>query len=50
MPAGFLAACAYDLFRIPFVVAAIDKIGPEWLRLPLFRHPLDGSEVRRLAL
>jgi len=35
--AGFLAACAYDVFRIPFVVAAIDKVGPDWLRLPLFK-------------
>src|SRR5262245_4622843 len=35
--AGFIAACAYDLFRIPFVVAAIDKVGPDWLRLPLFK-------------
>jgi hypothetical protein len=35
--AGFLAACAYDIFRIPFVVAAIDKVGPDWLRLPLFK-------------
>jgi hypothetical protein len=35
--AGFLAACAYDLFRIPFVVAAADKVGPDWLRLPLFK-------------
>ncbi|HEY2882602.1 MAG TPA: hypothetical protein VGJ15_09220 [Pirellulales bacterium] len=37
MIAGFLAACAYDIFRIPFVVAASDKIGPDWLRLPLFK-------------
>jgi hypothetical protein len=35
--AGFLAACAYDIFRIPFVVAAADKVGPDWLRLPLFK-------------
>lgn len=35
--AGFIAACAYDLFRLPFVIAAADKIGPEWLRLPLFK-------------
>lgn len=35
--AGLLVACAYDVFRIPFVVAAIDKVGPEWLRLPLFK-------------
>jgi hypothetical protein len=35
--AGFVAACAYDLFRIPFVVAAVDNVGPDWLRLPLFK-------------
>jgi hypothetical protein len=35
--AGFLAAFAYDIFRIPFVVAAIDNVGPDWLRLPLFK-------------
>jgi len=35
--AGFVAALAYDIFRIPFVVAAIDKVGPDWLRLPLFK-------------
>jgi hypothetical protein len=35
--AGLLAACAYDLFRIPFVVAAADNVGPDWLRLPLFK-------------
>jgi len=34
---GFLAACAYDAFRMPFVIAAIDKTGPAWLRLPLFK-------------
>jgi len=34
---GFLAACAYDLFRVPFVVGAIDRVGPDWLRLPLFK-------------
>src|SRR3954470_17713021 len=32
---GFLAAVAYDVFRIPFVVGAIDHTGPAWLRLPL---------------
>ena len=34
---GFIAACSYDTFRIPFVVAAIDHVGPIWLRLPLFK-------------
>jgi hypothetical protein len=44
--AGFVAACAYDVFRIPFVVAAIDGIGPEWLRLPLFKvFPRFGAMI-----
>jgi hypothetical protein len=44
--AGFLAACAYDIFRIPFVVAAIDQVGPEWLRLPLFKvFPRFGAMI-----
>ena len=34
---GFLAACAYDLFRLPFVIGAADQVGPAWLRLPLFK-------------
>jgi hypothetical protein len=34
---GLVAACAYDLFRVPFVVAAIDGLGPQWLRLPRIR-------------
>ena len=43
--AGFLAACAYDIFRIPFVVAAADKVGPDWLRLPLFKvFPRFGAD------
>ena len=43
---GFLAACAYDAFRIPFVVAAIDHIGPQWLRLPLFKvFPRFGAMI-----
>ncbi|HVT88039.1 MAG TPA: hypothetical protein VHD56_04235 [Tepidisphaeraceae bacterium] len=43
---GFIAACAYDLFRIPFVVAAIDKVGPAWLRLPLFKvFPRFGAMI-----
>src|SRR3954463_1528006 len=33
MAAGFAAAVAYDLFRIPFVLAAADHMGPAWLRL-----------------
>jgi hypothetical protein len=44
--AGFVAACAYDIFRIPFVVAAIDGVGPEWLRLPLFKvFPRFGAMI-----
>jgi hypothetical protein len=44
--AGFLAACAYDIFRIPFVVAAADNVGPEWLRLPLFKvFPRCGAMI-----
>src|SRR5262249_42181150 len=31
--AGLLAGLAYDIFRIPFVVAAAGQVGPEWLRL-----------------
>src|SRR3954464_4636758 len=31
---GFLAAVAYDVFRIPFVMAAVDHTGPTWARLP----------------
>jgi hypothetical protein len=44
--AGFLAACAYDIFRIPFVVAAIDQVGPDWVRLPLFKvFPRFGAMI-----
>ncbi len=34
---GLVAACAYDLFRLPFVIAAADHTGPAWLRLPLYK-------------
>ena len=34
---GLLGACAYDLFRLPWVLGAAGGIGPEWLRLPLFK-------------
>ena len=34
---GFIAACSYDVFRMPWVVGAIDHVGPWWLRLPLFK-------------
>jgi hypothetical protein len=44
--AGLAAAVAYDLFRIPFVVAAIDHVGPPWLRLPLFKvFPRFGAMI-----
>jgi hypothetical protein len=43
---GFIAACAYDIFRIPFVVAAIDHVGPMWLRLPLYKvFPRFGAMI-----
>jgi hypothetical protein len=43
---GLLAAVAYDLFRIPFVVAAADHIGPLWLRLPLYKvFPQFGAMI-----
>src|SRR3954469_17451171 len=34
---GFLAAIAYDLFRLPWVLGYADHVGPAWLRLPLFK-------------
>ena len=43
---GTLAAVAYDLFRLPFVVAAADHTGPAWLRLPLFKvFPRFGAMI-----
>lgn len=43
---GFLAACAYDLFRLPWVLGFADGIGPAWLRLPLFRvFPRFGAMI-----
>ena len=43
---GFIAAVAYDVFRIPFVVGAIDHTGPVWLRLPLFKvFPRFGAMI-----
>src|SRR3954471_20956287 len=43
---GFLAAVAYDTFRIPFVIAAADHLGPDWLRLPLFKvFPRFGAMI-----
>ena len=43
---GFVAAVAYDTFRVPFVIGAIDKTGPAWLRLPLFKvFPRFGAMI-----
>jgi hypothetical protein len=43
---GLLAALAYDLFRIPWVLGAADKIGPWWMRLPLFKvFPRFGAMI-----
>lgn len=43
---GFAAACAYDLFRMPWVIGAIDHVGPAWLRLPLFKvFPRFGAMI-----
>jgi hypothetical protein len=43
---GFLAACAYDLFRLPWVIGAADHVGPAWLRLPLFKvFPRFGAMI-----
>jgi hypothetical protein len=43
---GLLAAIAYDLFRLPWVVGAVDQVGPSWLRLPLFRvFPRFGAMI-----
>ncbi len=43
---GLLAAFAYDLFRLPFVIAAADQVGPAWLRLPLFKvFPRFGAMI-----
>ncbi|HMB95579.1 MAG TPA: DUF6789 family protein, partial [Tepidisphaeraceae bacterium] len=43
---GFVAACAYDIFRLPWVIGAIDHIGPTWLRLPLFKvFPRFGAMI-----
>jgi hypothetical protein len=43
---GLLAAVAYDLFRLPFVVADIHQIGPASMRLPLFKvFPRFGAMI-----
>ncbi len=44
--AGLIAACSYDIFRIPFVFAAANDTGPDWLRLPLFKvFPRFGAMI-----
>ena len=44
--AGFVAACAYDIFRIPWVLGHMQQIGPDWLRLPLFKvFPQFGAMI-----
>jgi Family of unknown function (DUF6789) len=44
--AGFFAACSYDVFRIPFVIAAAHDAGPDWLRQPLFKvFPRFGAMI-----
>ncbi|HSV15238.1 MAG TPA: hypothetical protein VLI90_13345, partial [Tepidisphaeraceae bacterium] len=46
MAAGFVAAVAYDIFRIPYVVAAATHAGPGWLRLPLYKvFPQFGAMI-----
>jgi hypothetical protein len=46
MLAGLLAAVAYDLFRVPYVIASAQQIGPTWLRLPLYRvFPRFGAMI-----
>jgi hypothetical protein len=43
---GFVAACSYDVFRMPWVIGAIDHVGPDWLRLPLFKvFPRFGAMI-----
>jgi hypothetical protein len=43
---GFLAAIAYDLFRLPWVLCATDQIGPMWLRMPLYKvFPQFGAMI-----
>jgi hypothetical protein len=43
---GLLAAVALDLFRLPFVIASHDGIGPHWMQLPLYRmYPHYGAAL-----
>jgi hypothetical protein len=43
---GLVAAIAYDLFRLPWVLGAADHLGPWWMRLPLFKvFPRFGAMI-----
>lgn len=43
---GLLAAFSYDLFRLPWVIGAVDHIGPMWMRLPWFKvFPRFGAMI-----
>ncbi len=43
---GLLAVCAYDLFRLPWVLGASEAMGPAWMRLPLFKvFPRFGAMI-----
>ena len=43
---GLLAAISYDIFRLPWVIGAVDHVGPRWLRLPLYKvFPRFGAMI-----
>jgi hypothetical protein len=43
---GFIAAVAYDIFRLPWVIGYADHLGPQWLRMPLFKvFPRFGAMI-----
>lgn len=43
---GLLAAVSYDVFRLPWVIGAANNLGPQWLRLPLFKvFPQFGAMI-----
>jgi hypothetical protein len=43
---GFAAACAYDIFRLPWVIGFAQQAGPTWLRLPLYKvFPIFGQMI-----
>jgi hypothetical protein len=47
---GLLAAFAYDVFRLPWVIGWVDNVGPHWLRLPLFKvFPRFGAMILGLS-